>query len=158
MSTKKSPGLSWAIKVSFFGLCSKMQIIPIKKLNIKTCFIQFLWFFRVKCWFKGQIISRIHLSLPYSKLLCFDKNINGNRDVKFFECDYWSLHWRKNITLWPYLRGKKWNHFSQCFKIKGLHFVKGRPALLDANHWKKVCPSFWKLVSTTWQLTFFGQL
>ena len=36
-------------KVSFFGLCSKMQIISIKKLNIKTCFIQFLWFFRLKC-------------------------------------------------------------------------------------------------------------
>ena len=32
------------IKVSFFGLCSKMQIIPIKNLNIKTWFIQFLWF------------------------------------------------------------------------------------------------------------------
>ena len=31
--------------------------------------------------------------------MCFDRNINGNRDVKFFECDYWSLHWRKNITL-----------------------------------------------------------
>ena len=71
-------------KVSFFGLCSKMQIIPIKKLNIKTCFIQFLWFFRLKCWFKGQIISRTHLSLPNAcKLMCFDRNINGNRDVKF---------------------------------------------------------------------------
>ena len=71
-------------KVSFFHQCSKMQIIPIKKLNIKTCFIQFLWFFRLKCWFKGQIISRTHLSLPNAcKLMCFDRNINGNRDVKF---------------------------------------------------------------------------
>ena len=71
-------------KVSFFGLCSKMQIIPIKNLNIKKVVLQFLWFFRLKCWFKGQTISRIHLSLPNAyKLMCFDRNINGNRDVKF---------------------------------------------------------------------------
>ena len=71
-------------KVSFFGMCSKMQIIPIKNLNIKKVVPQFLWFFRLKCWFKGQIISRIHLSLPNAyKLMCFDRNINGNRDVKF---------------------------------------------------------------------------
>ena len=31
--------------------------------------------------------------------MCFDRNINGNRDDKFFEWDYWSLHWRKNLTL-----------------------------------------------------------
>ena len=75
---------SYVIKVSFFGQCSKMQLIPIKKFNIKTCFIQFLCSFRLKCWFKGQIISRIHLSLPNAyKLMCFDRNINGNRDVKF---------------------------------------------------------------------------
>ena len=72
------------VKVSFFGQCSKMQLIPIKKFIIKTCFIQFLWFFILKCWFKGQIISRIHLSLPNAyKLMCFDRNINGNMDVKF---------------------------------------------------------------------------
>ena len=47
LKTIKFGGLS--AKVSFFGLCSKMQMIPIKKLNIKTCFIQFLWFFRLKC-------------------------------------------------------------------------------------------------------------
>jgi hypothetical protein len=77
-----------------------MQLLPLKNFNIKTCFIQFLWFFRLKCWFIGQIISRIHLSLPNAyKLMCFDRNINGNRDVKFFEWDYWSLHWRKNLTL-----------------------------------------------------------
>jgi len=71
-------------KVSFLGMCSKMQIIPIKNLNIKKVVPQFLWFFRLKCWFKGQIISRIHLSLPNAyKLICFDRNINGNRDVKF---------------------------------------------------------------------------
>ena len=87
-------------KVSFFGQCSKMQLIPLQNFIIKTCFIQFLWFFRLKCWFKGQIISRIHLSLPNAyKLMCFDRNINGNRDDKFFDWDYWSLHWPKKLTL-----------------------------------------------------------
>ena len=58
-------------KVSFFLQCSKMQIIPLKNFNIQTCFIQFLWFFGLKCWFKGQMISRIHLSLPNAyKLMC----------------------------------------------------------------------------------------
>ena len=79
-------------------------LILLKKIYIQNCFFQFLWFFRLKCWFKGQIISRIHLSLPNAyKLMCFDKNINGNRrDVKFFEWNYWSLHWRKNLTLSTY--------------------------------------------------------
>ena len=36
-------------KVSFLDLCSKMQIIPIKNLNIKKVVPQFLWFFRLKC-------------------------------------------------------------------------------------------------------------
>ena len=77
-----------------------MQLIQLKKLNIQTCFFQFLWFFRWKCWFKSQIISRIHLSLSNAyKLISFDRNINGNRDVKFFDWDYWSLHWRKKFTL-----------------------------------------------------------
>ena len=32
------------------------------------------------------MMSRIHLSLPNAyKLICFDRNINGNRDVKFLE-------------------------------------------------------------------------
>ena len=65
-------------------MCSKMQIIPIKNLNIKKVVPQFLWFFRLKCRFKGKIISRIQLSLPNAyKMMCFDRNINGNRDVKF---------------------------------------------------------------------------
>ena len=46
------------------------------------------------------MISRIHLSLPNAyKPKCFDRKINGNRNVKFFEWDYWSLHRRKNLTL-----------------------------------------------------------
>ena len=35
---------------------------------------------------------------PY-KLMCFDRNINGNRNDKFFEWDYWALHRWKNLTL-----------------------------------------------------------
>ena len=35
-------------RVSFFGLCIKMQLIPLQNSIIKTCFIQFLWFFRLK--------------------------------------------------------------------------------------------------------------
>ena len=32
-----------------------------------------------------MIICRIHLSLPNAyKLMCFDRNSNGNKDVKFF--------------------------------------------------------------------------
>ena len=50
-------------KVSFFVQCTNTQLIPLQKFNIQTYFSQFLWFFSLKCWFKGQIISRIHLSL-----------------------------------------------------------------------------------------------
>ena len=32
-------------------------------------------------------------------MMCFDRNINGNRDVKIFYWDYWSLHRPKKITL-----------------------------------------------------------
>ena len=61
-----------------------MQLIPLQTFIIQICFFRFLWFFRLKCWFKGQIISRTHLRLPnVCKLMCFDRNINGNRDVKF---------------------------------------------------------------------------
>ena len=46
------------------------------------------------------MMSKIHLSLPNAyKLMCFDRNVNGNRDVKFLECDKWSLHWYENLTL-----------------------------------------------------------
>ena len=77
-----------------------MQFITFQNFHIQTWFSQFLWFFSLKCWFKGQMISRIHLILPNAyKLMCFDRNINGNRNVKFLECDKWSLHWYKNLTL-----------------------------------------------------------
>ena len=70
-------------KVSFFLQCSKVRLIPLKKFNIQACFFHFLWFFRLKCWFQGQITPRIHLILSnaYTEM-CFDRNINGNRDFK----------------------------------------------------------------------------
>ena len=36
-------------KVSFFGECTKMQLITSQNFNIQTCFSQFLWFFSLKC-------------------------------------------------------------------------------------------------------------
>ena len=93
-------GSTKVTKVGFFGQCSKMQLIPLKNVIIKTRFIQFLWFFRLKCSWKGQIIPRIHLALLNAyKLMCFARNINGNRNDTFFEWDCWSLHWWKNLTL-----------------------------------------------------------
>ena len=75
-------------KVGFFVQCTKMQLITLQNFNNQTCFSLFFWFFSLKCWFKGQIISRIHLSLSNAyKLMCFDRNINGNKDVKCLECD-----------------------------------------------------------------------
>ena len=39
------------------------------------------------------MISRIHFNLPNAyKLMCLDRNINGNRDVKFLECDRATEH------------------------------------------------------------------
>ena len=71
-------------KVSFFVQSTKTQLIAFQNFNIQTCFSQFLWFFSLKFWFKGQIISRIHIILPnVYKLMFFGRNINGNRDVKF---------------------------------------------------------------------------
>ena len=68
-----------SIKVSFFIQYTKMQLITVKNFNIQTCCSQFLGFFSLKCRYKGQIISRIHLILPNAyELMCFDRNINGN--------------------------------------------------------------------------------
>ena len=39
------------------------------------------------------MISRIHFNLPNAyKLMCLDRNINENRDVKFLECDRATEH------------------------------------------------------------------
>ena len=60
-------------KVSFFVQCINNQLITLQNFKIHTCFSQFFWFFSIKCWFKGQMISRIHLILPNAyKLMCFD--------------------------------------------------------------------------------------
>ena len=46
------------------------------------------------------MISSIHLGLPNAyKLMCFDRNINGNRDVKFLECDQLLVQWCVKLTL-----------------------------------------------------------
>jgi hypothetical protein len=45
-------------------------------------------------------MSRIHLGLPNaSKLLCLDRNVNRNRDVKFLECDYLLVQRCVKLTL-----------------------------------------------------------
>ena len=59
-------------KVSFFGQCSKKQLIPFQSFIIKTCFIQFCWFFRLKCWSDDNQNSLLSLPNVY-KLICFDK-------------------------------------------------------------------------------------
>ena len=38
--------------------------------------------------------------------MCFDRNINGNRDVKFLECDYLLLHQFVKLTLANYFGAK----------------------------------------------------
>ena len=87
-------------KVSFFVQCIKKQLITPHNFNIQTCLSHFLWFFSLKFCFKGQIISRICLILPNAyKLMCFDRNINGKRDVKFLEYDYLRLQQCKKLTL-----------------------------------------------------------
>ena len=51
-------------KVSFFVLCSKMQLITLQNFHIQTYFSQFLWFVSLKCWFKGILrIQRFPLSM-----------------------------------------------------------------------------------------------
>ena len=57
----------FATKVRCLYQCSKMQFITFQNFHIQTWFSQFLWFFSLKCWFKGQMMSKIHLSLPESK-------------------------------------------------------------------------------------------
>ena len=92
--------IKFVSKVSFFVQCIKNQIITLQNLNIQTCFSQFLWVFSLTCWFKGQIISRIHLSLTNAyKLTCFNRNINGNRNVKSLECDHLPMQRCVKLTL-----------------------------------------------------------
>ena len=122
-----------------------MQLIPLQNFIIKTCFTQFLWLFRLKCWFKGQMIFRIHLSLPNAyKLTCFDRNVNGNRDDTFFDWDYWSLHWPKKLTLVKYWYSKSWikikeNQGSQIFAVD---FCENLTSLLMHSRFSLILPGW----------------
>ena len=52
----------------------------------------------------NQIISRIYLGLPNAyKLMCFDRNINKDRDVKFLGCDYLLVQRCVKLTLVIYM-------------------------------------------------------
>ena len=57
---------------------------------------------------------------------CFDGNINGNRDGKFFDWDYWSLHWPKKLTLADYqLKGTQAKNLKNTILImKNLEYEK----------------------------------
>ena len=93
-------GGSTASKVSFFVQRTNMQLITIQNFNIQTYDSHCFWFFSLKCRFKSQIIFRILLSLPNAnKLICFDRNIKGNRDVTFLECDYLRVQRCVKLTL-----------------------------------------------------------
>ena len=47
------------------------------------------------------MLNRVYrVSLPNAyKLMCFDRNINGNRDVKFLGCDYLLVQRCVKLTL-----------------------------------------------------------
>ena len=46
------------------------------------------------------MISITHLILLHAyKLMCFDRNMNGNRDDKFLECDYLLVQQCMKLTL-----------------------------------------------------------
>ena len=86
-------------KVSFFDQCIEKQLITLQSFNIPTCSSPFFWFFSLKFWFKGQLISKKHLILRNAyKTKCFDRNINGNRDFEFLECDYLLVQRSVNLT------------------------------------------------------------
>ena len=91
-------------KVSFFVQWIKKQLITLQNFNIQTCFSQFLWFFSLRFWFKGQIIFRIHVIMPNAyKPMCFDRNIIGNKDAKFLDCDYLLVQRSVKLTLGCYI-------------------------------------------------------
>ena len=72
------------------------------KFNVQTCFSQFLWFFSLKCDLKIRKYLEFTEGLPNAcKLMCFVKNIYGNRNVKFLECDYLLVQWCTKLTLTP---------------------------------------------------------
>ena len=54
------------------------------------------------------MISKIHFGLPNAyKLMCFNRKINGNWDVKILECDYLLVQWCVKLTLGRSKMGEK---------------------------------------------------
>ena len=102
-------------KVIFFVQCIKKQLIIHQNFNIQTSFSQFLWFFSLKFGFKGQMVSRIHLILSDAyKLTGFDRNISGNRNVKFLECNYLLVQQCVKLTLHKVASSSKQNRNVMC--------------------------------------------
>ena len=93
------------------------------------------------------MISRIHLILPNAyKLMCFDRNINGNRNVKFLECDKWSLHWYKNLTLVVNPPERKLTKRTSVQWLKIPFFRKGRDGCALLVQPSKSNHSNWKII------------
>ena len=109
-----------------------MQLITSQNFNIQTCFSHSFWFFSLKCWFKGQIISRLHLGLPNAyKLMCFYRNNNGNMDVKFLRCDYFLVQRCMKLTLEVNLWSKKKENYVANKIVKALKINFGHKLALD---------------------------
>ena len=98
---------NWKFLIIWIILALKqVSLFSAQNFNIQTCFSQFLWFFSLKCWFKGQIICRIHLSLPNAyKQTCFDRYI-----MKIGILNLWSVfnclcnvawNFNSNYFSWP---------------------------------------------------------
>ena len=83
------------VKVTFFIQRTKMQLITLQNFNIQTCFSQFLWFFSLKCWSKGQIITSIHCLMHTNWCVLIEISM----DVEFLECDYLLVQWCVKLTL-----------------------------------------------------------
>ena len=80
------------------------------------------------------------------KLMCFDRNINGNRDVKFLEWEYWSLHWWKNLTLAKVIL------YQSCGDLSLLVQFAIAPSVLNynlQNNYKRSTRKLWTLFCPT---------
>ena len=117
--------------------------------------------FQIKCWFKGQIISIIHLSLPNAyKLMCFDRDINGNRDVKFLEYDL--LFVQRCVKLTLVKRGQNYVHvviewppflsLGKSVKYRSLAFSVVWLLVWPNRHY--LCPFLWE---NSWSNTFLTE-
>ena len=74
---------------------------------------------------------RLHISHDTYKLMCFDKNINGNSDVEFLECDYFLVQWCVKLILALHaIKAKKNGRFKR-FRILGKKILSPRKPLLN---------------------------